>query len=68
MSTSTVYAPSLPAARPRRYRRVVTEIQREKITTGGWETIAVAEDPDWAAAITSALNWLEHNPAFSEPS
>ena len=67
MSAPTAYAESLPgaAARPR-FRRVVTEIQREKPVTGGWETIAVAEDPDWANAITAALNWLEYNPVFSE--
>jgi len=55
----------LPEPRPPRFRRVVTEIQREKIT-GGWETIAVAEDPDWAGTITAALNWLEYSPVFSE--
>ncbi len=47
------------------YRSVGTEIQRSTVT-GGWATVAIADDPDWAASIISALSWLETSPAFSE--
>ena len=47
------------------YRPVDIEVQRSTVT-GGWESIALAESPQWAFEISHALNWLEHNPTFSE--
>ncbi len=58
-----IRAPHIGAHRAA-YRAVGTEIQRSTVT-GGWTTVAVADDPDWAASITSALSWLETSPAFS---
>jgi hypothetical protein len=56
----------VPDIRPFRpeFRPVATEIQRSTLT-GGWETIAMAETPEWAALISAALGWLE-SPELSE--
>ncbi len=58
---------AIPDIRPYRpdFRTVGTEVQRSTLT-GGWETVALAETPEWAASIRAALAWLEHNPALSE--
>jgi hypothetical protein len=39
------------------YRAVRTEIQRST-AGGGWTTIAVADDPDWADHITGCLSFF----------
>lgn len=57
----------IPSIGPHRahYRTVLTEVQRSTVG-GGWSTVAVAEDPDWAASISAALDWLEHSPVWSD--
>lgn len=65
---SAVAPRDLPDIQPFRpeFRTVVTEIQRSTLA-GGWETVAVAENADWAGTIAAALTWLESSPAvFSE--
>lgn len=60
-------AADLPrSARPeRRYRATRTEIQRTT-AGGGWLTIAVADDPDWADTIARCLNFFDSQPIFSD--
>lgn len=55
--------PDIAPYRPQ-FRTVGTEVQRSTLG-GGWEAMAVAENPDWAGTIAAALNWL-HNPQVSE--
>lgn len=60
-------AADLPAARrpARSYRATTTEIQRST-AGGGWLTVAVAEDPDWAETIARCLNFFDSQPIFSD--
>ena len=55
----------LPQSHRPQFRTVDIEIQRSTLG-GGWTSVALAESPEWAHTITAGLNWLEHNPVFSE--
>ncbi len=66
-STRDIPTATIPDIRTYRavYRAVGTEIQRSTVS-GGWTTVAVADDPDWSASIVAAMTWLENSPVFSE--